>query len=82
MDPVPTVYVEAVAKFAKVNVRSVETSSALCFSVDIAASLTDALANLPAIDRLLKPEIVAVFSYDTQRKSLYVRPLDVVSLNA
>ena len=29
MDLAPTVYVEAVAKFAKVNVRSAETSSAL-----------------------------------------------------
>ena len=51
VDPAPTVYVEAVAKFAKVNVRSAETSSALRFSVDVAASLTDALVNLPTIDR-------------------------------
>ena len=82
MDPAPTVYVEAVAKFAEVNVGSAATSSALRFSVDIAASLTDALANLPAIDRSSKPEIVVVFSYDTQGVSLYVRPSDVVSLNA
>ena len=78
----PTVYVEAVAKFAKVNVGSTSTSSALRFSIDVAASLTDALANLPAIDRLSKLEIVVVFSYDTQGESLYVRPSDVVSLNA
>ena len=82
VDPAPTIYVEAVAKFAKVNVDSTETSSALRFSVDVVASLTDALANLPAIDRSSKPEIVVVFSYDTQGKSLYVRPSDVVSLNA
>ena len=82
VDPAPTVYVEAVAKFAKVNVGSAVMSSALRFSVDVAASLTDALANFPAIDRLSKPEIVVVFSYDTQRESLYVRPSDVVSLNA
>ena len=82
MDLAPTIYVEAVAKFAKVNVGSAETSSVLCFSVDFAESLTDALANLPTIDRSSKPEIVVVFSYDTQGESLYVRPSNVVSLNA
>ena len=82
VDPAPTIYVEAVAKFAKVNVGSTETTSALGYSVDVAASLTDALANLPAIDRSSKPEIVVVFSYDTQGESLYVRLLDVVSLKA
>ena len=82
VDPAPTVYVEAVAKFAKVNVHSAETSSALRFSVDVATLLTNALANLPAIDRSSKPEIVVVFSYDTQGESLYMRPSDVVSLNA
>ena len=82
MDLAPTVYAKAVAKFAKVNVHSAETSSALRSSVDVAAFLTDALANLLAIDRSSKPEIVIVFSYDTQGESLYVRPLDVVSLNA
>ena len=82
VDPAPTIYVEAVANFAKVNVGSAETTSALRYSVDVPASLTDALANLPAIDRSSKPEIVVVFSYDTQGESLYVRPSDVVSLNA
>ena len=82
MDLTPIVYVEAVAKFAKVNVRSAETSSALHFSVDLAALLTDTLANLLAIDRSSKPEIVVIFYYDTQGESLYVRPMDVVSLNA
>ena len=70
------------AKFAKVNVCSAETSSALRFSVDVAASLMDALANLPTIDRSSKLEIVVVFSYNTQGESLYVQPSDVVSLNA
>ena len=82
MDPAPTIYVEVVAKFAKVNVGSAETTSVLRYSVDVAASLMDALANLPAIDRSSKPEIVVVFSYDTQGESLYVRPTDVVSFNA
>ena len=82
VDPAPTIYVEAMAKFAKVKVGSAEMSSALHYSIDVAASLTDALANLPAIDRSSKPEIVVVFSYDTQGESLYVRPSDVVSLNA
>ena len=82
VDPAPTIYVEAVAKFAKVNVDSAETSSALRFSVDVAALLTDALANLPAIDRSSKPQIIVVFSYAIQGESLYVRPSDVVSLNA
>ena len=82
VDSAPTIYVEAVAKFAKVNVGSTETSSALRYSVDVVASLTDALANLPAIDRSTKLEIVVVFSYDIQGESLYVRLSDVLSLNA
>ena len=60
-DPAPTVYVEVVTKFAKVNVGSAETSSVLRFSVDVAASLTNALANLPAINWSSKQEIVIVF---------------------
>ena len=72
VDLAPIVYVEAMAKFAKVNVRSAATSSVLRFSIDVATSLTDALANLPAIDWSSKPEIVIVFSYDTQGESLYV----------
>ena len=38
VDPAPIVYVEAMAKFAKVNIGSVAKSSALRFSVDVAAS--------------------------------------------
>ena len=82
LDSAPSVYIEAVAKFAKVSVRSVEASSLLQFSVKIVATLIDALANLPAIEWSSKPEIVVIFSYDTQGKSLYVRPSDVISLNA
>ena len=82
LDLAPSVYVEVVAKFAKVNVHSTEASSVLQFNVKVAATLTDALANLPAIEWSSKPEIVVIFSYDTQGESLYVRPSDVVSLNA
>ena len=81
MDPAPSVYVDAVAKFAKVNIHFAEMSSALHFSVEVVATLADALVNLPAIEQSSKPKIVLVFSYDTQGKSLYVRPSDVVSLN-
>ena len=65
LDPTPSVYVEAVAKFAKVRVRSTEASSLLQFSIEVAATLTDTLANLPAIEQSSKPEIVVIFSYDT-----------------
>ena len=82
LDPAPSVYVEAVAKFAKVKVRSTEASSSLQFSVEVVATLMDALANLPALERSSKSEIVVIFSYDTQGESLYVRPSDVISLNA
>ena len=82
LDPAPSVYVEAMAKFAKVNVRFAEASSALQFNVKVTEMLTDALANLPAIERSLKPEIVVIFSYDKQGESLYIRPSNVVSLNA
>ena len=70
------------AKFAKVNAHFTEESSALQFSIEVAATLMDALANLPATERSSKPKIVVIFSYDTQGESLYVRPLDVVSLKA
>ena len=82
LDPAASVYVEAMAKFAKVKVRSADASSLLQFSVEVATTLTDAFANLPAIEWSSKPEIVVIFSYDTQGESLYVRPSDVISLNA
>ena len=48
----------------------------------MAATLKDALAILPAVERASKPEVVVIFSYDTHGESLYVRPADVVSVNA
>ena len=81
-DPAPSIYVEAVAKFAKVVVRSGDATSSLQFKVEVAATLKDALVVLPAIERASKPEVVVIFSYDTHGESLYVRPTDVVSVNA
>ena len=80
-DPAPSIHVEAVAKFAKVVVRSTDATSSLQFRVEVAATLKDALAILPAVERASKPEVVVIFSYDTHRESLYVRPADVVSVN-
>ena len=73
-DPVPSIYVEAVVKFAKVVVRSTDGTSSLQFRVEVAATFKDALAILPAVDRASKPEVVVIFSYDTHGESLYVRP--------
>ena len=81
MDPAPTIFVEAVAKFAKVVVRSAGSTSSLQFRVEVAATLKDALAILPAVERASKPEVVVIFSYDTHGESLYVCPADVVSVN-
>ena len=82
IDPAPSVYVEAMAKFAKVVVRSTDATSLLQFRVEVAATLKDALAILPAIERASKPEVVVIFSYDIHGESLYVRPADVLSVNA
>ena len=81
-DPAPSIYIEAVAKFAKVVVRFGDATSSLQFRVEVAATLKDALAVLPAIERALKPEVVVIFLYDTHGESLYVQPADVVSINA
>ena len=81
-DPAPSIYVEAVAKFAKVVVRSANGTSSLQFRVEVAASLKDALAVLPTVERASKPEVVVIFLYDTHGESLYVRPADVVFVNA
>ena len=81
-NPAPSIYVEAVAKFAKVVVRSADGTSSLQFRVEVAATLKDALAILPAVERASKPEVVIIFSYDTHGESLYVPPADVVSVNA
>ena len=82
MHPAPSIYVEAVAKFAKVVVRSGDATSSLQFRVEVAATLKDALAIFPAVEHASKPEVVVIFSYNTHRESLYVRPANVVSINA
>ena len=81
-DPALSIYVEAVAKFAKVIVRSTDVTSLLQFRVKVAATLKDALASLPAVERASKPEVVVIFSYDIHGESLYVQPTDVISVNA
>ena len=81
-DPALSIYVEVVAKFAKVVVRSTDATSSLQFRVEVAATLKDALAILPAVERASKPEVVVIFLYNTHRESLYVWPVDVVSVNA
>ena len=81
-DPAPTVYVQTVQKFAMVKVRGEDSQDGVDFSVEVVATLKDALACLPALDRLSKPEVVVIFSYDTQVESLYVRPGDVFAVNA
>ena len=48
----------------------------------MAATLKDALAIVPTVERASKPKVVVIFSYDTHGESLYVRPADVVSINA
>ena len=81
-DPAPSIYVEAVAKFAKVIVRSMNATSSLHFRVKVAATLKDALAILPAIERASKPKVIVIFSYNTHRESLYIRLANVISVNA
>ena len=81
-DPASSIYVEAVAKFAKVIVRSTDATSLLHFKVEVVATLKDALAILPTIERASKLEVVVIFSYDTHGESLYIRPADVISINA
>ena len=51
------------------------------FSVEVAATLKDALTSLLVVDCLLKPEVVVIFSYDTQGESLYVWVGDVSAVN-
>ena len=69
-------------KFAKVKVRSTDATSLLQFTLEVTATLMDALENLPEIEQSSKPEVVVIFSYDTHGESLYVRPTDVLSVNA
>ena len=80
-DPTPSIYVDDVVKFANVVVRSTDATSSLQFRVEVVATLKHALAILLVVERALKPEVVVVFSYDTHDESLYVRPIDVLSVN-
>ena len=50
--------------------------------VKVAATLKNALANLSAIERSSKPDVVVIFSYNTHRENLYVWPADVLAVNA
>ena len=81
-DLAPSIYAEAVAKFAKVIVCSMDATSLLQFRVEVAATLKDALGILPTIECSSKLEVVVIFSYDMHGESLYVWPTDVISVNA
>ena len=81
-DPAPTVYVQAVQKFAMVKVRGADFQEGVDFSVEVAATLKDALPCLPAVDRVSKPEVVVIFSYDAHGESLYIWLGDVSTINA
>ena len=82
VDLAPTVYVQAMEKFAMVKVRGVNSQVAVNFSVEVVATLKDALTTPPALNRSSKPEVVVIFSYNTQGESLYVWRGDVSVVNA
>ena len=82
MDPAPSVYVQAMEKYAKVKLRSADATLALKFMVKVAAALKDALANLPVIEQSSKPEVIVIFLYDTYKESLYIWLVDVLAFNA
>ena len=82
MDSAPTVYVQAVEKFAMVRVRGVNSKVGINFLVEVAATLKDALTSLPAVGCSSKLEVVVIFSYNTQDESLYVWAGDVFIVNA
>ena len=65
-----------------VKVWGEDSQDGVDFSVEVAATLKDALACLPALDGLLKPKAIVIFSYDAQGESLYVRLGDVSAVNA
>ena len=65
-----------------VKVRGTDSQEGVDFSVEVATTLKDALACLPAVDRVSKPEVVVIFSYDIHSESLYFRPGDVSAVNA
>ena len=71
-DPAPTVYIQAVEKFAMVKVWGVDSQVGIDFSVEVTATLKGALASLPVVDQLSKPEVVVIFSYDIHGESLYI----------
>ena len=81
-DPTPIVYIQVVQKFAMVKVWGADSQEGVDFSVEVASTLKDALACLPAVDRVSKPEVVVIFSYDAHGESLYVWPEDVSAVNA
>ena len=81
-DPAPTVFVQVVEKFAMVKVRGVNSEVGVNFLVEVAATLKDAFATLPALDWSSKSEVVVIFSYDTQGESVYIRLEDVSVVNA
>ena len=65
-----------------VKVRGVNSELGVNFSVEVAATLKDRLTSLLAVDRSSKPEVIVIFSYDTQGESLYIRLGDVSAVNA
>ena len=80
-DPTHTIYVYAVEKFAMVRVRGVSFEVGVNFSMEVATTLKDTLTSLLAVDRSSKPEVVVIFSYNTQGESLYVRAGHVSAIN-
>ena len=81
-DPAPSIYIQTMEKFAKVKVCSADAAPSLKFTVEVAATLKDALANLPAIERSSKLEVIVIFSYITHKESLYIWLVDVLTVNA
>ena len=47
-----------------VKVRGLDLALAVNFSVEVVATLKDALTILPTIERSLKPKAIVIFSYD------------------
>ena len=55
IDPASIVYVQAAEKFAMVKVRGMDLQLAVNFSIEVVATLKDALMTLLAIDLSSKP---------------------------
>ena len=64
-----------------VKVWGVNSEVEVNFSVEVTAFVKDVLTILLALHRLSKPEVVVIFSYDTQGESLYVQLGDVSIFN-